>query len=543
LSAINVLSYRNGTTNAGDYPAETVLTPANVKSPNFGKLFSTPVDGQVYAQPLVVTGEDITVGPQPGKHNVVLVATENDSLYAIDASSGAILWHDSFIDPAQGITTVPSSDTLRGVITPQIGITSTPVIDPTTDLIYVVAQTKDQEPDGPNYIFTLHAINIATGAEALGGPAVIADTIYQNGVYTYVSGPSVKGDGNANVGGVETFNALRANQRAALTLANGQIYIAFASFGDIEPYHGWILGFDASTLQPSAVFNDTPNGFDGGIWQTGAGLAVDDQGNLYVETGVGTFDENLTAQGFPSLGDYGDSVLKLAPDPSTTASNPNANGWGLKVVDYFTPSNQSTLDATDGDVGSGGVTLLPDSLGSAAHPHLLVAVSKRGVVFLIDRDNMGKFDPNADHDVEEFTEGNAIFSSSTLFGSTIYLIGVAGEAKAIRINNGTISRKPTTHTSDDFAYPGATAVVSSHGSRNGIVWVLDRTKNQLRAYSPGNFRRPLYSSASAPGGRDQLGQVVKFTSPVVANGKVYVGTTTDLVAYGLLSRHSRGNAR
>jgi hypothetical protein len=358
LSNVSVLSYRNGTSNTGDYPAETVLTPANVKSSTFGKLFSTPIDGQVYAQPLVVAGEDVTVGPQPGRHNVVLVATENDSLYAIDAASGAILWQAGFIDPAAGITAVPSNDTQSGVITPEAGITSTPVIDPATNIIYVVAQTKDQEPDGPNYISTLHAINIATGAEALGGPVDIADTIYQNGVYTYVSGPAVKGDGNASVGGVVPFNALRANQRPALTLANGQVYIAFASFGDIEPYHGWILGYNASTLQPSAVFNDTPNGFDGGIWQSGAGLAVDGQGNLYVETGIGTFDENLTAQGFPSLGDYGDSVLKLAPDPSTTASNPNANGWGLKVVDYFTPSNQSTLDATDGDVGSGGVTLL-----------------------------------------------------------------------------------------------------------------------------------------------------------------------------------------
>jgi len=546
LSGINVLEYRDPgmssgiDINTGLNSAETALTPANVTPSKFGKLSTTPVDGQVYAQVLIDTGVNVTVGPEKGIHTVAFVATENDSLYAVDATNGVVLWHDSFISPAAGITAVPSVDTGADNITPEIGITSTPVIDPATNLIYAMAETKDVRADGPHYVWTLHAVNLATGAEALGGPAVVADTLLTGTKYTYESGPSVQGQGDGSIGGVVHFNALRAEQRSALTLTRGEVLAEFASNGDVGPYHGWILGFDAATLQLMAVFNDTPNGEQGGIWAAGSGITVDPQGFLYFTVGNGTFDESLNAQGFPSLGDYGDSIVKLAIDPRSSPSHPNQNGWGLKVVDYFTPDNQQALNDGDLDLGSGGITILPDALGSAAHSHLLVAAGKEGEIYLIDRNNMGKFDPNANRVVQEISDsGYPVFSSPAVFGNTLYYAAVKESAQVYTIGNGAIKKINYAHTSLHFAYPGATPMVSANGGKDGILWLLDTGTNTLKAYLAGNLHTLLYSSSEAARNRDKLGQVVKFTVPTIANGEVFVGTSNSLDIYGLLSSRKR----
>jgi hypothetical protein len=552
LSTINVLSHRDAGPAAGEYsntgldPDETILTPANVNPATFGKIATTPVDGQVYAQVLIDTGVEVTVGPQPGIHTVAFVATENDSLYAIDANSGVVLWHDSFIDPSAGITPVTSAQTGVNNVQPEIGITSTPVIDPANNLIYVMARTAQVESNGTHFLYTIHAINISNGAEALGGPTVVGDTIYNdlgqfvsNPSFTYVSGPEVPGTGSGSVNGMVPFNAWTQDQRASLTLTGGVVYAGFA-YGGIGPYHGWLLGFSASTLKLVTVFNTTPNGDDGGVWQSGSSVDVDPQGFMYIVTGNGKFDSTLNAQGFPVNGDYGDSVIKLTTDPASSASDPNQNGWGLKVVDYFTPDNQQLLDDDDKDLGSGGITILPNTMGSPSDPDLMIAEGKLGEIYLINRDNMGKFNPNANNVVQEISDGGyGEFNSAAAFGTTLYYVGVRDVAQAYKIVDATIQAIPKSkgQTSKTFNYPGATPMVSSNGGKAGIVWILDIGTNTLRAYSAGNLHRLLYSSSEARGNRDSVGQVVKFTVPTIANGKVYVGSSNSLDIYGLLAGH------
>jgi fibronectin type 3 domain-containing protein len=538
LLPANVLSYHNDAFNTGQNLSETALTPANVNAASFGKLFGTFVDGQVYAQPLYMSGVTIASGPNAGVHNVVYVATEHDSVFAIDADGGQVLWKDSFINPASGVTTVPSTDTSSSDLSPEIGITSTPIIDPSTNTLYLTAKTKEVIAGANHYIYRLHALDVSTGAEKFGAPLVIADTIWNGGSsYVYVSGPTVNGTGDGNINGVVPFNALRQLQRPGLTLSNGNLYLAFASHGDNGPYHGWILGYTAQTLQPTAVFNTTPNGEEGGIWQGGGQIAVDSQGNFYVETGNGSFDTTLNAGGFPTQGDYGDSFLRIALDPASSPTNQNINGWGLKVVDYFTPFNQAGLNSGDVDLGSQGPLLLPDSVGSAAHPHLLVGAGKEGRIYLVDRDNMGKFDPNTDHVVQELVGildgafGEPAYSNNTLY----YANGYGGVADTFFVSNGTLSATPTSHTPDSYGYPGTTPSISANGSIDGIVWDLDRATNQLRAYDATSYATELYTSAQAANNRDQLGAVVKFTVPTIVNGKVYVGTSNSLVAYGLFA--------
>ncbi len=535
IPSVSLLTYHNDAASTGQNLAETLLTPANVNATTFGKLFTTTVDGQVYAQPLYVPGLTITVGTSQGVHNVVFVATEYDSLYAIDADSGTVLWQDSFINPAAGVTPVPSSDVSSSDISPWIGITGTPVIDPTSNTLYVVPKTREVVGADTHYVQRLHAIDLASGAEKFGGPAVIADTISDGSSYTYVSGPTVAGTGDGSVNGVIIFNALRENQRSALTLANGTVYIAWASHGDNGPYHGWVLGYNPATLQLSAVFNDTPYGSEGGIWMAGGKPAVDSQGNLYFETGNGTFDTALNAAGFPNQGDYGDSFIKLTPDGST-AGHPNVNGWGLAVTDYFTPFNQAGLNNGDEDLGSGGPLLLPDSAGSTAHPHLLVGAGKEGRIYLIDRDNMGKFDPNTDHVVEELVNAvNGALDTPAYFNGNFYYVGGYGDvAKMFSVSGGTFAG-PVSQSADSYQFPGSTPSISANGAANGVVWDIDHGSNQLRAYAADSYATELYTSAQATGNRDNLGSSVKFTVPTVLNGKVYVGTASSVVAYGLLS--------
>jgi hypothetical protein len=536
LPSVNVLTYHNDNSSTGQNLNETVLTPSNVNAGSFGKLFTTPLDGQVYAQPLLLTGVNITTGSQQGTHDVIYVATEHDSVYALDAHSGAVLWQDSFINPAGGVTTVPSTDVGSGDLSPEIGITGTPVIDPTTGALYVDAKTKETGSGGStHYVFRLHALDLSTGAEKFGGPAIIADTAFDGTNYSYVSGPAVNGTGDGSVGGQVTLNALRQHQRPGLTLVNGTVYLAFASHGDNGPYHGWVLGYNAHTLALTAAFNTTPNGGLGGIWQSGGRIAADAQGNLYVMTGNGTFDTTLNVNGFPASADYGDSFLKLAPDPASSPTSQNANGWGLKVADYFTPSDQQNLSQADADVGSGGPLLLPDSAGSASVPHLLVGAGKQGTIFLLNRDNLGKFDATTDHVVQEVAGAVTMaFDTPAFFNRTLYYAGNGDVGKAFSLVNATLSTNSTSQSADSFGFPGSTPSISANGTTSGIVWNLDTGTNQLRAYDAGNYANELYTSTQAAGNRDQLSTVVKFSVPTVANGMVYVGTTDSLVAFGLL---------
>jgi hypothetical protein len=544
-----VLTYHNDNASAGQNLTETTLTPSNVNSSTFGKLFSTSVDGQVYAQPLYDPGVNITTGTNQGTHNVVFVATEHDSLYAIDSNNGTILWHDSLLHAVHGgiVTTVPSSDVSSTNISPEYGITATPVIDPSTNILYVEAQTKEVASDGTHYIHQLYAVNISDGSFVKsinnGKPMLIADSLGD----IYVSGPTVHGTGDGSSGGTVFFDALRQMDRPGLTEANGNIYLAFASHSDVGPYHGWVLSYNASTLQLNGVFNTTPNGSDGGIWQSGGRLAVDASGNLYFQTGNGTFDTTLnTSSGMPVNGDYGDSFVKIAVDPTTSPTNQNINGWGLKAVDYFTPFDQAFLNTNDDDLGSGGPLLLPDSVGSTAHPQLMAGAGKEGRIYLIDRNNMGHYSPTTDNVVEEtnnFTITGS-FDTPAYFNGAIYYVGgpdvgnPSDVGKTFSISKGQMSLTPTSQGPDHYAFPGATPSISANGTSNGIVWALDHGTNQLRAYNAATgFNTELYTSAQAANNRDALtGSVVKFSVPTVADGLVFVGTSNALNVYGLFAQ-------
>jgi hypothetical protein len=534
--SVSVLGYHGTAANNGENLSETALTPSNVNVSTFGKLFSTKLDGgQVYAEPLYVSNVQVTVAGTASTHNVAYVATELDSLYAVDANNGKVLWHDSFINPAKGITPIPSSVINTTDLAPNIGITSTPVIDPLTNTIYVEAATKEVVGTANHYVQRLHAIDIGSGQERPGSPATIADTIFDGSNYTYVRGPSVAGTGAGSVNGKVTLNALTQGQRTGLTIVNGNVYFAFASHNDIAPFHGWVLSYNKTNLVLNGVFNSTPNGSDGGIWMAGARIAKDSQNNLYFSTGNGTFDTTFDQNGFPINGDYGDSVIKMVVDTTTTPAHPGKNGWGLKVVDSFTPFNQAHLAIADLDVASGGVTILPDSVGSTAHPHLLVIAGKSKELYLIDRDNMGRFDPKVDHIVQEMSLSTSEFGSAAYLAGTFYYGLVTAPLQAFSIHNGSFNPVPTSKTPDTFSYPGTTPTITANGSADRIVWDLDRATNQLRAYDALNLATELYTSGQAPNGRDRLGQPAKFSVPTVANGMVYVGTLNgNLVGFGLL---------
>jgi hypothetical protein len=547
VPSVNVLMYHNDSSSDGQYLSETTLTPANVNQATFGKRFTAGLDGQIYAQPLFVAGVTVTTGSHQGTHDVVYVATEHDSVYAVDAGSGTVLWHDSFINPAAGVTTVPSGDVGTNDISPEIGITSTPVIDATNNLLFVEAKTKEVVNGNNHYVHRLHALDLGSGAEKLSGPVVIADTISNDlSTYTYVSGPSVNGTGDGNVGGVVTFNALRQMNRAGLTLVGSTVYLGFASHGDIGPYHGWVLGYTYSvgtqTMALTAAFNTTPNGGLGGIWQGGGTLAVDANGDLYFETGNGTFDTTLK-KGFPVNHDFGDTFLRLTVDPNSSPTHQNGNGWGLKAADYFTPFNQASLSGADLDLGSAGPMLLPDSAGSAAHPHLLVGSGKEGKIYLIDRDDMGHFHAKYDAVVQVVKKRIVgSFDTPAFFNGQIYYVGgsntggPADRGKTFAISNGVITPDtPTSKSPDLYAWPGSTPSISANGTTNAVVWDLDRGTNELRAYDASSYGTELYTSAQAAGNRDQLGTVTKFSVATVASGHVFVGTQDgNLIIYGLL---------
>ncbi|MEJ0000140.1 MAG: hypothetical protein WDO13_13805 [Verrucomicrobiota bacterium] len=525
--AASVLMYHNDNTGSGVNPEETLLTPANVTGTNFAKRYATPVDGNVYAQPLYLPGVEVTGGPHAGTHNLVFIATEHDSLYAIDADNGKIVWRTSFtvtgLPGATSIAPMPAADTFTSDTAPEIGITSTPVIDPATNMLYVTAKTKQivaGNASVPHYVYTLYKIDITDGNATpnanIVASTLIGDTQYNpdTTAYTYRTASSANaaqdifvpgtGDGAITVNGQSRvyFNAVRQLQRTGLLLYDGKVFLGFGSHGDNGPFHGWFLAYDAGTLAVAAVLTTTPNGGLGGLWASGAAPVVDANGFLYITTGNGTFDgynnngvaAGLDSLGFPVNGNFGDSVIKVALDPATTISNPNRNGWGLRIVDYFAPFNNQALDSADTDLGSGGITLLPDSAGNAAHPHLLVEAGKQGNVYLLDRDALGKYTATTDNVVQSQTIIGPSFGAAAFFNGIIYYLGGPDNLKAFTMADATMSTAPVSST-DYFSWPGGTPQISANGSANGIVWCVDRGSAQLRAYAAGNIAHRLWSTA------------------------------------------------
>lgn len=509
LPAQDVLTYHNDLARTGLDSSETILTPSNVNSGSFGKLFVLSVDGKVDAQPLYVSGVTI---PNNGMHNVLVVATEHDSVYGFDADNGSELWQVSLLLP--GETT--SDDRGCDQVEPEIGITATPVIDRAAGpdgAIYVVAMSKDSSG---TYHQRLHALDLTTGQEEFGGPKEVQ--------------AQYPGSGDNSSGGNVIFDPKQYKERPGLVLLNSTVYTFWSSHCDIEPYTGWIIGYGFSTLAQTSVFNITPNGSEGSIWASGAAPAVDASGNIYFLAANGTFDMTLNAQGFPSLGDYGNAFVKIS-----------VNGSTLSVADYFNMFNTVSESSADEDLGSGGALVLPDMTDSnGVTRHLAVGAGKDQNIYLVDRDNMGKFNPASNNIYQELPSalGGQEFGMPAYFANQIYY-GAAGDSlRAFQFSTAQLQQNPSSVTSTQFTYPGTTPSVSANGTTNGIVWAIENTDPAvLHAYDALDLTHELYNSNQA-GPRDQFGTGNKFITPTIANGKVYVATTSGVGVFGLLSASS-----
>jgi len=509
-----VYTYHNDLGRTGVNDKEYALTTANVNTDSFGKLFSCYVDGAIYTQPLWVSNLKI----DGGAHNAVFVGTAHDSLYAFDADTTPCsrLWKANLIDTAHGGTggekTVPGDIVGRGDkdVLPEIGITGTPVIDPVRAVLYVVS--KSMNSAGTAFYQRLHAIDLATGNEKSGSPINIAATY-----------PGT-GDGGSQV----TFNSRQEHQRAALALVNGIVYVAWGSHEDRSPFYGWIMGYtyDGARFNRAYVVNVAPNTREAGIWMSGAAPAAD-AGDLYVVTGNGGFDAPNTKG--PN-NDYGNSLLKLSGN--------------LKVLEYFTPTNQQVNNATNNDFGAGGAAVLDNLPAGSPITHIAIAGGKDGSLYVVNRDSLGGFgDAKAWQQISIGTEGDlnedtpgVIFSVPALWNNYLYIAGAGGPLKAFRLDPTTARLSPasaTTVPAAGFSYPGSTPSVSSQGTSNGIVWILDNGRyctppssgcgpSVLHAYDATNVAIELWNSSKVAA--DAAGYAVKFTVPTIANGKVYVGT-------------------
>jgi outer membrane protein assembly factor BamB len=502
----NVTTYHNDTARSGQNLTETTLTTSNVNSSRFGKLFVISVDGKVDAQPLYLT--QLTM-PNQGTHNVLYVATEHGSVYGFDADSGTLLWQVSIL--AAGETT--SDDHGCGQITPEIGVTSTPVIDPKAGphgTIYVVAMSKD---GSGNYHQRLHALDVTNGAEEFGGPHNIQ--------------ASFPGTGDNSSGGNVVFDPAQYAERAGLLLLNGVVYTGWTSHCDARPYTGWIMGFDESTLAQVSVLNLTPNGNEGSVWMSGAGLAADTSGNIFLLDANGTFDSALDANGFPNQGDFGNAFLRIS-----------TSNQKLAVADYFEMFNQGAENGSDEDLGSGGALLLPDLTdGSGQTRHLAVGAGKDSNIYVVDRDAMGKFNPSKNNIYQEIQSAlsGSVFSMPAYFNNAVYYGAVGDNIKAFAISNAQLAGAPASQTGNAFGYPGATPSISANGTNNAILWAAENAGSAvLHAYDATNLSRELYNSNQASGGRDRFGAGNKFITPMITNGKIYVGTTNGVGVFGLL---------
>ena len=510
----DVATYHYTNDRQGLNSLETTLTTANVNSSTFQKIGLYSVDGKVDAQPLYLNQLVIQGTP----HNALFVVTENDSVYALDADTGAQLWQVS----ALGSGETPSDDHGCGQISPQIGITDTPVIDRQegpNGAIYFVAMTKDSSQ---NYHQRLHALDLTTGAELFGGPKEIH--------------ASYPGSGDGSQGGRVIFAPGQYAERAGLleyiahvgiTVTLRTLYLGFTSHCDARPYTGWLMAYDPSTLNQKSVLDLTPNGSEGSIWMAGAGLAGDTAGNVYFLDANGTFDTTLNARGFPVNGDFGNSFIKV-----------NATSiQGISVADYFAMYNTMQESNSDEDLGSGGCLLLPDLLDNSHNVHhLAVGAGKDSNIYVVNRDNMGKFNPNNDSAIYQEIDGalpGGIWSMPAYFNNVVYYGSVGSPMRAFSISNAKLSTSPTSQTATSFTYPGTTPSISANGTANGIVWAVENSNPAvLHAYDATNLSHELYNSNQS-GSRDQFGPGNKFITPMIVNGKVFVGTPSGVAVFGL----------
>jgi len=503
----DVLTYHNDNARTGQALHEQILTPANVNTSHFGLLWILSADGLVDAQPLYAAGISI---PGNGEHNVLIVATEHDSVYAFDADSTNIFWQVSLI--GAGETT--SDDRGCSQVTPEIGVTSTPVIDRQlgpNGTVFVVAMSEDGSGD---YFQRLHALDLATGTDLVAAVTVTA---------------SYPGLGDNSDGTNVIFDPAQYKERCGLLLLNGVIYTAWASHCDDQPYTGWIIGYDEHTLSQTNILNVTPNGSEGAIWMAGDGLASDSNSNIYFLDGNGTFDTALTVGGIPTQGDFGNAFIKLS-----TTNNV------LAVADYFATYTNAYENANDIDLGSGGEVVLPDMVdGQNNTRQLAVGAGKDQAIYLVDRTNMGKFNPTNDSAIyQKLTNvlAGGVFSTPAYFNGTLYYGAVGDRIKAFPFQSARLSAV-SSQTHGTFAFPGATPGVSANATSNAILWATENTSPAvLHAYDATNLAHELYNSNQAPGGRDQFGAGNKFITPTVASARVYVGTANGVGVFGLLDQ-------
>ncbi len=506
--AQDVLTYHNDNGRTGQDLNETILNPTNVNVNTFGKLFILAADGKVDAEPLYVS--NLTVNG--AQHNVVYVVTENDSVYAYDADTGALLWQVSVLGSGE----TPSDNRGCGQVTPTIGVTSTPVIDRLSGpngTIYLVAMTKDSSN---NYHQRIHALDLSTSAEQVtfNSPREITATY-----------PGTGSEGN---GTTLTFNPAQHKERAGLLLLNNVVYLGWSSHCDISPYNAWIMGYAEGTLVQTQLLNITPNGSEGSVWQSGAGMAADLSGNIYFLTANGTADTTLNASGFPINGDYGNAFMKLSTSPS------------LAVADYFNEYNTVSESNADEDLGSGGALVVPDFIVGNTTYQLAVGAGKDRNIYVVNRNNMGKFNSTSNNIYQQLTTplAGGEFGMATYFNNAIYYGSVGDNLKMFPISNSTalLQTTPSSKTSITFTSPGTTPSMSANGTANAIVWATENTNPAvLHAYEASNLATEYYNSNQAPNGRDQFGTGNKFITPMIANGKVYVGTTTGVGVFGLIS--------
>jgi hypothetical protein len=485
---------------------ERILTPQNVNAQQFGKLGAFKVNGAVYAQPLYVPAVPI---PGKGTHDVLFVVTEHDSVYAFDANrpNDPPLWTVSFLDKSRGVTTLSEDMVACPFIRPEVGITSTPVIDLKSGTLYVLARTMIEHKTGNDeYLQHLHALAITNGVEKFGGPMLIT--------------ASIPGKGAGSSNGRVAFDALRENPRAALTLVNNTLYLEWASSCDVDPYHGWVMSYDARTLAQKSVLNVNPDGTQAGIWLSDTGPAVDAEGYLYVPTGNGTFDADKGGR------DYGDSVLKL-------------DGSSLAIRDYFTPHDQQRISEADTDVGSSGPTLVPDQPGP--HPHLLLQPTKDATIYVIDRDNMGKYHSDSDSLLQVIKVSGPGLGAIAYFNGHAFFASSDDFLRDYAIKNGRLTLHA--RSSLKFVDPGATPSISADGNKNAIVWTIatktwdgpDTKHAILYAFDVTKLGQPIYSSEQNSQ-RDRAALAARFVIPIIINGHVYFGTRTEVEVYGLLKQ-------
>lgn len=511
-TGVDVTTYHFDSSRDGLNAQETNLTLANVNASSFGKVGFLSTDGKVDGQPLYLS--QLTING--ATHNVLYAVTEHDSVYAFDIDSAAVLWQKSVL----GTNETPSDDHGCGQITPEIGITNTPVIDRSKGALYFVAMSKD---GSGKYHQRLHALDLTNGNEIQGGPTEIS--------------ASYPGTGKFSQNGMQVFDPGQYAERVGLLLLNGQLILGWTSHCDYDPYTGWLMMYDESTLKQTAVLNLTPNGnesdphFQGGegsIWQSGAGLAADSQGNVYFLSANGAFETTLDSNGFPSRADFGNSFLKVS-----------SAGGKLSVADYFSPYNTADESVKDQDLGSGGVLVLPDVADSSGTTrHLAVGAGKDGNIYLVDRDNMGKFNSSSNQIYQELTGAlSAVFGMPAYFNNTLYYGSVGAPLRAFPVAAGKLNTNPSSSTAVSFSYPGATPSISANGTQNGIVWAVESNTGKaavLHAYDATDLSKELYNSNQASNGRDSFGNGNKFITPAVADGKVFVGTPTGVAVFGLM---------